>query len=240
MPHRVLNLEEAARHLHLNPGELERLAREGQVPAERRGSRWVFRLVAIDAWASRRLLEARPPELAAFAQQAAASAADQPPSLTDLMRIEIIAPALPAKTRASVIREMAALVHEAGLVWDADALRQSLEEREALCPTAVPGGVAFLHPRSPQPELFAESLLALGRTVQPIHFGAPDGHPTHLFFLLGCREDRLHLQTLARLCYLAQKTDLLAQLHAAPAEAGALLECVRAADAAVGRIGRKS
>ncbi len=237
MLHRVLNLEEAARHLHLHPGELERLARDGRVPAERRGGRLIFRLVDIDAWASRRLLEAEPRELAAFTQQAAGSAMP-PVRLTDLLRLELIAPALPAKTRASVIREMVALVHQAGLVWDPEALRQTLEEREALCPTAVPGRVAFLHPRSPQPELFAESLLALGRTVQPIHFGAPDGHPTRLFFLLGCREDRLHLQTLARLCYLAQKTDLLAQLHEAPEEAEALLACVRAAEAAVASASR--
>ena len=51
--------------------------------------------------------------------------------------------------------------------------------------------------------------------MQPVPFGAPDGQPTDLFFLLACPDDRLHLHTLARVCLMAQKTDLLAQLRQA-------------------------
>jgi len=53
----------------------------------------------------------------------------------------------------------------------------------------------------------------LGRTVQEIPFGAPDGGSTDLFFLLGCPDDRLHLHTLARLCLMAQTTSLLTDLR---------------------------
>jgi mannitol/fructose-specific phosphotransferase system IIA component (Ntr-type) len=56
----------------------------------------------------------------------------------------------------------------------------------------------------------------VGRPIQEIHFGAPDGQPTHLFFLICCQDDQLHLHTLARLCLLAQKTKLLDQLRDAP------------------------
>jgi len=72
----------------------------------------------------------------------------------------------------------------------------------------------------------------LGRTVQPIHYGAPDGRPTDLFCLLCCQDDKLHLHTLARLCLVAQKTELLSQLRAAP-DAAALHECLLAAEEAV-------
>jgi mannitol/fructose-specific phosphotransferase system IIA component (Ntr-type) len=34
-----------------------------------------------------------------------------------------------------------------------------------------------------------------------------------LFFLICCQDDRLHLHTLARLCLIAQKTDIIDQLH---------------------------
>jgi len=44
---------------------------------------------------------------------------------------------------------------------------------------------------------------------------APDGQPTDLFFLLCFQDDKLHLHTLARLCLMAQKTDLLADLRSA-------------------------
>jgi mannitol/fructose-specific phosphotransferase system IIA component (Ntr-type) len=80
----------------------------------------------------------------------------------------------------------------------------------------VPGGFALPHPRSHDPYLFETSFIVVGRPVQEIHFGAPDSQPTHLFFLLCCQNDRLHLHTLARLCLLAQKTKLLDQLREAP------------------------
>lgn len=56
----------------------------------------------------------------------------------------------------------------------------------------------------------------LGRTVQKVPYGAPDGYPTRLFFLICCDDDRLHLHTLARLCLMAQKTDILEKLYTLP------------------------
>ena len=69
---------------------------------------------------------------------------------------------------------------------------------------------------SHEPYLFETSFIVVGRPVQEIHFGAPDGQPTHLFFLICCQDDRLHLHTLARLCLIAQKTKMLDQLRDAP------------------------
>ena len=61
----------------------------------------------------------------------------------------------------------------------------------------------------------------LGRTIQAIPFGAPDGRASQLFFLICCQDDRIHLHTLARLCLLAMKTNVIAQLAVAPDPAGA-------------------
>jgi mannitol/fructose-specific phosphotransferase system IIA component (Ntr-type) len=92
----------------------------------------------------------------------------------------------------------------------------SLEAREALCSTGMPGGFALLHPRVPDPYLFESSFIVLGRAVQNIFFGAPDGNPTDLFFLICCQDDRLHLHTLARICLIAKKTAILEQLRQSP------------------------
>jgi mannitol/fructose-specific phosphotransferase system IIA component (Ntr-type) len=92
----------------------------------------------------------------------------------------------------------------------------SLEAREALCSTGMPGGFALLHPRVPDPYLFESSFILLGRSIQEIHFGAPDGKPTQLFFLVCCQDDRLHLHTLARICLMAKKTAILEQLRQSP------------------------
>ena len=93
-------------------------------------------------------------------------------------------------------------------------------------------GLALLHSRNPDSYLFETSFLALGRSIQQIPFGAPDGQPTDLFFLIGCPDDRMHLHALARLCLMAQKTTVLADLRQA-ADAEAMCDCIIAAEQAV-------
>jgi hypothetical protein len=45
----------------------------------------------------------------------------------------------------------------------------------------------------------------MGRSYDGIEFGAPDGKPTYLFFLLGLTHDRLHLPILGRLARLMMR-----------------------------------
>ena len=152
--------------------------------------------------------------------------------MPEMIRPEFIEPALTAKTKASVLRQMVALAEKTGRVCDPRALLEGLEAREELCSTGIPGGLALLHSRNPESYLFETAFLALGRTIQQIPFGAPDGQPTNLFFLIGCPDDGMHLHTLARLCLMAQKTDLLAELRQAT-DAAAMCDCIIAAEQAV-------
>jgi excisionase family DNA binding protein len=239
MPYRFFNPDEAAQYLNLSRPEVDRLVKARDIPFETRGDRTVFRRRDLDAWASRRILSANPERLAEYHQKSTERAHARLSGdalMSELIRPEQIAPALAAKTKPSVLREMAVLAARTGWVCDRAELVESLEAREELCPTAVPGGLAFLHPRAQQPYRFEASFLVLGRTIQPIHFGAPDGQPTDLFFLLCFQDDRLHLHTLARLCLVAQKTNLLSQLREAP-DAGAMQKALlEAEELIVGRL----
>ena len=47
---RVLNTDEAAALLQIHPKTLQKMAREGTVPAFRIGDLWRFRASALDAW----------------------------------------------------------------------------------------------------------------------------------------------------------------------------------------------
>ena len=134
----------------------------------------------------------------------------------DLLKPEYIDLDLSAKTRASAIREMVKLAEHTGRVFDPKELVASIEEREALNSTALPGGFALLHPRQHEPYRYDGSFFVIGRTVQEIPFGAPDGRPTRLFFLICCQDDRIHLHTLARLCVIALKTEVINALYEAP------------------------
>ncbi len=218
MPYRTFGLTEVADYLHLNPAEIERLVKDQGIPFERHGARLVFRKVDIDSWASPLILGLEGRRLTEYHRKSSLQTKPfvaHEALLPDLLRPEFIHPALPAKTRASVLREMAALAGKTGRVWDADGLLKGLEAREELCSTGLPGGLAILHTRNPESYLFESTFLVLGRTFQPIPFGAPDGGATDLFFLLACPDDRLHLHTLARLCLMAQKTEVLQALRAA-------------------------
>ena len=235
MPHRTFGTDEIARYLHLSRADIDRLVKDQDIPFARHGERLVFRKVEIDTWASQRILglEGRP--LADYhektshgARQMLASEAMMP----EMIQPEFIGAALTAKTKASVLRQMAALAKTTGRVNDSEALREALEAREELCSTGIPGGLALLHARDPESYWFESPFLALGRTIQQIPFGAPDGRPTDLFFLVACTDDRMHLHMLARLCLMAQKTDLLADLRGA-ADADAMHECLIAAEQAV-------
>jgi mannitol/fructose-specific phosphotransferase system IIA component (Ntr-type) len=235
MPYRTFDLDEVARYLHLSRADLEGLVKDQDIPVERHGERLVFRKVDIDAWASQRILglEGRP--LAEYHQKSSRGAQQIVPHeaiMPDMIQPDFIEPALTAKTKASVLRQMAALAEKTGRVSDPRALLEGLEAREALCSTGIPGGLALLHSRNPESYLFETAFLALGRTIQQIPFGAPDGQPTNLFFLIGCPDDRMHLHSLARLCLMAQKTDLLVDLHQA-VDANAMCECILAAEQAV-------
>jgi nitrogen PTS system EIIA component len=235
MPYRTFGIDEVARYLHLSRADVERLVKDQDIPFEKHGGRLVFRKVEIDAWASPRILglEGRP--LAEYHQQTSKDTREIVPGeaiMPERVRPEFMEPALPAKTKASVLREMAAVAERTGRVCDPQALLKSLQAREELCSTGIPGGLALLHTRNPEPYLFEAPFIALGRTIQQIPFGAPDGQPTNLFFLIASADERMHLHTLARLCLMAQKTDLLADLRQVP-DAGAMCDCILAAEQTV-------
>lgn len=241
MPYRVFNADEVADYLHLSRAEVDALVKDGGIPFELRGDRVVFRRQAIDAWASQRVLGFQGRHLAEYHQKTSHGTRQFLPQeavMPELIKPRFIDPAVAAKTKASVLRAMVALAEKTGRVYDARELLQSLESREELCSTALPGGLALLHSRHHDPYAFESSFIVLGRTLQGIHFGAPDGQPTDLFFLIGSQDDRIHLHTLARLCMMALHTDLLSGLREA-ADADALCACIIGAEEAV-LAGRKS
>jgi len=241
MPFQLLDLEGVANYLHLTPADVERRVKNREIPFEKRGDRIVFRKAEIDAWASQHILDLPGQRLADYHEETTRftrKILPQETMLPAMLEAGAIASAMTSKTKASVLRDLVALAEKTGHLNDPKSLLASLEAREELCSTAVPGGFALPHPRAHDPYLFDTSFLVLGRPVQEIHFGAPDGQPTHLFFLICCQDDRLHLHTLARLCLIAQKTKILEQLRDAP-DAQAMHDALIAAEQGI-LAGRKT
>jgi PTS system nitrogen regulatory IIA component len=121
------------------------------------------------------------------------------------------------ETKAEVLRELTVLAEHTGLLYDRDYLLASLLDREALCSTAMPGGVALCHPRRPVPSIISTQFVCFLRTRKPIEFGAPDDEGTSLFFLLCAPDDRSHLYGLARVARILHR-GVMDQLKVAKTE----------------------
>lgn len=231
MPYTPFSLIEVAEYLQVPPAEVELWARRGEIPCERRGDRFVFRRGDVELWASCRLLEGEDRWARDYHSRSVRAQGGTPmPILPDLINRDRINTNLSCRTRASVIRDMVDLADSTGLLNYADDLRAQIEARESESSTALAGGIALLHPGRRDPYLIEDSFLVFGRTIQTIPFGSPDGKGTDLFFLLCCRDDRLHLHALARLCRLCYHSPLIPALRAAadPQEClNALLESER-------------
>jgi mannitol/fructose-specific phosphotransferase system IIA component (Ntr-type) len=81
------------------------------------------------------------------------------------------------------------------------------------------GGVAFLHTRERNSAKITRPFIVFGRSHAGLDFGAPDGKPTHLFFLLGLKYDKLHLPILGRLARILRRAEVVRTLRAAPSVA---------------------
>lgn len=216
---RLFNVEAVADYLNLTPADIEQRVKDREIPFERRGKRLVFRKGEIDEWASRRILGFSSDRLAAYHEKSTRQIRKILPHETILPELLIAGTtdsAMTSKTKSSILHDLVALADKTGQLNDPKTLLDSLAAREELCSTAMPGGFALPHLRTQEPYLFENSFIVVGRSIQPIHFGAPDGEPTRMFFLICCQDDRLHLHTLARLCLVAMKTAVLGQLRDAP------------------------
>lgn len=119
--------------------------------------------------------------------------------LTSRLPLKGIALDVPVAGKTEALEALATLADATGLLFDKQHLLDSLIDRESLCSTAMPGGVALCHPRRPIPSIIERQFLTLLRTERPVDFGAEDGEGTTLFFLLCTPDDRSHLHGLARL-----------------------------------------
>ena len=229
MSREMLNLKQAAEHVHLEMNELKHVAQRGEIEAVERAGEWHFEHRALDEWAQRNLLSLNRRDLGAqhrsmLDEQRRERRMNR--SAADCFRAEAVDLSVTAKAKAGIIRDMTDLAARTGAVYDAEALFRELVSREEVASTAVGRSMALLHPRFHDPYLFEESFIAYGRSERPIFFGARDGEATRHFFLICCTDHEQHLHLLARLAVLAHGTDFPEKLDAA-ATAEEVIDAVR-------------
>ncbi len=206
---RLLTLAELAKYLHLSQKTVLKLAASNRLPGVLLEEQWRFKRAAVDEWLEHQQFNHEHGELE-----------DVPDGmqvpLGDLLPDEAIIADMRAPDALGAIEELAARAYSNRWLTDKPWFIGAVVERESLSSTAMEGGVAFLHTRARDKGKIAQPFVICGRSYQGIDFGAPDGKPTYLFFLLGLKYDKLHLPILGRLARAMRDARTIGKLRSLP------------------------
>lgn len=201
----LLTLSELATYLHLDENTVLKLASAGKIPGVPIDKNWRFKRKVVDEWLEQQL---------AGDDEAIADVPDgMKVPLEELLPNSALIPTLKSRDPLGVIEELAARAYSNNWLADKPWFVGAVVERESLASTAMEGGVAFLHTRAKDKGKIARPFMICGRSWEGIPFGAPDGKPTYLFFLLGLKYDRLHLPILGRLARALRNPATIAKLR---------------------------
>lgn len=188
-----------------------RLLERGELPGHKVGGQWRFRMSEVDYWLDMRLARMRSADL----HQLEGEAATRAVSLGQALRPENALIRVPSGTPREVVTAFVTAVTYPDPV-DGGVVAARVWEREELSSTGTVDGVAFLHTARWESRVLLQSpLVAVGRLPSPVAFGAIDGTPTDLLFLLLAPDNRTHLVLLAKAARLCRDSRLLRGLRAA-------------------------
>ncbi|KXF81100.1 PTS fructose transporter subunit IIABC [Enterovibrio coralii] len=118
--------------------------------------------------------------------------------ITSLINENLICLNLSAKTKEDVFVEMIELLHAQGRVNDKAQFLADIYAREELGNTGFEDGVALPHAKS---AAVVEPAVAIGISREGIEYGAEDGQPSKLFFMIASPDGGAnhHIEVLAKL-----------------------------------------
>jgi excisionase family DNA binding protein len=207
---RLLTVRELATYMQVSERAVLKLAAAGTIPGARIDDQWRFKRDVIDAWLAGQMNA----DAESVAIEDVPDGTGMP--LAEVLDEKSIVSDMEAKDSMGAIESLAARAFSNQWLTDKPWFIGAVVERETLASTAMEGGVAFLHTRQRNSTKIARPFIVVGRHHRGIDFGAPDGKPTHLFFLLGLKYDRLHLPILGRLARILKREDVVRTLRAAP------------------------
>lgn len=226
-------LDELVQRLGRERRQVEKLVARGVIPGRRIGGEWRFNEIEVTHWLERQLREFDDVGLAQLEQSQQSSELSQKCPIAALLSVETCEVPLDAGTRPAVLQALIEVAGRTWHVWDPASILKAVKEREEVMSTGFESGVAIPHPRNPLPDALGQSVIAFGRTLSGIPFGAPGRVLTDLFFLVLARDAATHLQILARLGRILQREGIVDRLRASESGAAAY-DLLVAADQEIG------
>ena len=134
--------------------------------------------------------------------------------IVDLLRPEKIALGASAPDKEGAIDLLVDLQDKSGCLTDRAAYKKAILAREAQTSTAIEMGIAVPHAKS---SCVTSPSLAACILKEGVDFGAMDGQPSDLFFMIAAPMDGdLHLEILSHLMVLLMDFHFVSELRAAP------------------------
>ena len=153
-------------------------------------------------------------------------------SVAGLLAPERVRVGLPVAGKDEAIEAVVSLLKGAPAVRDLGRVREAVFAREAVMSTGVGKGLALPHART---NAVTDTVAAFAVTAGPVPYGALDGHPVRLVFLLVGPEDERsqHVRLLSRISRLMNRDAFRARLLQAR-DASAVLVAFQEGEEAIG------
>lgn len=123
--------------------------------------------------------------------------ADKKPA-ESLYHVNTVTLKVKGRTKGDVIEEMVSLLDKDGVLFDKEAFKRAIDEREALSTTGMGMGIAIPHAKT---RAVRTPRVAVGIAKDGFDFESADGQPARMIFMIAANEAGrdLHLKTLAAL-----------------------------------------
>jgi PTS system nitrogen regulatory IIA component len=192
-----LTAKDAAKMLGISEDIVYRWMRNGTLPCYRVRDKYRLNRVELLEWAAARKMT--------VATEYFHSNGIKPPNLllTGALRRGGVISDLSCSDKASALRAICEAMPLPKKI-DRDDLNSVLIAREALCSTGIGGGVAIPHPRGPIVLGISEPQVTLAFPRHPINYGALDGKPVSILFVILSTTVHVHLLLLSHLMFALQ------------------------------------
>ncbi|HAP43890.1 MAG: PTS fructose transporter subunit IIA [Spirochaetes bacterium GWD1_61_31] len=189
-----LSVKDAALILNVSEKTIYRWIKQGVIPSYKINEQFRFNRSELLEWATSRRIKVSP---AIFNEETPYAL----PSLLEALQAGGIAYRLDGRDLPAVLKNVVSILQLPEEV-DRDFLFQVLLAREKLGSTGVGDGIAIPHVRNPVVLHVSRPTVTLCFLEHPIDFGAIDGKPVNIFFVVVSPTVKAHLHLLSRLGFL--------------------------------------
>jgi nitrogen PTS system EIIA component len=203
-----LRVRDISRLLNVSEKTVYRWLKEGTIPAYKIQDQYRFNRAEILEWATSRRITVSPK---AFEDFSSGGAVAETVSLAGALRRGGIHYRVSGEDKSAVLKNLVGILPLPDGT-DQAFLAEMLLARENMGSTAVGNGIAIPHPRFPVILPPTPETLSLCFLDHPVDFGALDGKPVNVLFVLISSTVNNHLRLLSRLAFALQDPQVTCSL----------------------------